>query len=47
MPHATGGMMRIDDYTLTIETVHVRVVSSVGVLLYTRSLKETTVYLLP
>jgi len=47
MPHATGGMIRIDDYTLTIETVCM--VSSLGVsiLLYMRSLKEKTIYLLP
>ena len=44
MPHATGGMIRIDD-THTIETVYM--VSSLGVSLYMRSLKETTVYLLP
>lgn len=45
MPHATNGMIRIDDYTLTIETVSM--VSSLGVSLYMTSLKETTVYLLP
>ena len=38
MPHATGGMIRIDDYTHTIETVYM--VSSLGVSLYMRSLKE-------
>lgn len=47
MPYGTDGVIRIDDYTLTTETVHVCIVSSLGVLLYMRSLKETTVYLLP
>ena len=47
MPYGTDGVIRIDDYTLTIETVHVCIVSSLGVLIYIRSLKETTVYLLP
>ena len=47
MPYGTDGVIRIDDYTLTTETVHVCIVSSLDVLLYMRSLKETTVYLLP